>query len=114
MDLHKILHATISTWEIAERITREDDGFDAWDYIAQKIGHKNPSTLRKMCRPKSLDNNAKLGVEESIIIMAITRDYRLLKYVARQLKAASVADTRQIDLFGQSCRTLGEAMEGEL
>lgn len=111
MELHKILYATITTWEIGERIRREEYLFDAWDYLAGKIGHKNPSTLRKMCQPHEEGNAAKLGLEEAIVIMSVTHDFRLLRFIINELKSASVLRVGQMDLFSRTVDTIDEAME---
>ncbi len=111
MELHKIVYATITTWEIGERIRREDYLFDAWNYFAGKIGHKNPSTLRKMCQPHEESNAAKLGLEEAIVIMSITHDFRLLRFIINELKSASVPEVRQMDLFSRAVNSIEEAME---
>ena len=102
MTLQKILYATIKTYELEERINRDDETFDAFEYLSGKIGHKNPSTLRKMCESRSEGSNvAKLGFDEALIIMSITRDYRLHYYPTNELKAAQVKDQRQLSLFAK-------------
>lgn len=76
-DLHIILFSTIKDFEIRESIRREDPAFDAFEHLAAILGYKNPSMLRKMCRPRSEENVAKLGFDEAITIMSVTNDYRL-------------------------------------
>lgn len=111
MELHKILYTTITTWEIGERVRRDDYLFDAWFYFAGKIGHKNPSTLRKMCQPHQESNAAKLGLEEAITIMSLTHDFRLLRYIIGELRRASTSEVAQMDLFSRSVNSIDEAME---
>jgi hypothetical protein len=112
IDLHKILYATISEWEIQERLRRDDFTFDAWNYIAEKIGHKNASTLRGMCQPRRRGGNAaKLGLEEAAIIMSITNDYRLLKYVVDEVKRRREQQKEQLNLFSEPLRTLESCYE---
>lgn len=112
IDLHKILYATISTWELQERLRRDDFAFDAWRFIAEKIGHKNESTLRNMCQPRRRGSNAaKLGVEEAVIIMSITDDYRLLKFVVEEVKRRREQQKEQLNLFSEPLRTLESCYE---
>ncbi len=85
MTLHKLLYATIATWEISERLRREDFSFDAWEFFAERIGYKHPSVLRKMCQPRGDGNNAKLGIEEALVIMNVTGDYRMLQFLISEL-----------------------------
>ena len=85
MSLQKLLYATIATWEISERLRREDYLFDAWEHFACLLGYKHPSNLRKMCQPHEGGNNAKLGVEESFTIMNVTGDYRMLQFLLNDL-----------------------------
>ncbi len=114
MELHKLLYATIANYELEERLRRDDMTFDAFEYLAGKIGHKNPSTLRKMCEPRTDGNIAKLGLEEAIIIMDVTRDYRLLRYFIARLKADAIMDKRQMDLFAQSNRSFDDVVGEEM
>lgn len=112
LDLHKILYATISEWELQERLRRDDFSFDAWKYLAENIGHKNESTLRAMCQPRKRGGNAaKLGVEESVIIMSITGDYRLLKFVVSEVKRNREYQKEQLNLFSEPLRTLESCYE---
>lgn len=99
IDLHRLLYATISDYQSAERIRRDDWSFDAWDHLAHKIGHKNPSTLRKMCEPRTNGNGAKLGYDEAIIVMNETNDYRLLTLMQERLKELRQKRDRQLSLF---------------
>lgn len=110
MTLNKLLYATITAWELSERIRRDDDCFDAWDYLSEKIGYKNPSTLRKMCEARSENNTTKLGLVEAGLIMDITRDYRLLTFFIRERRAAAVVQPEQGDLFSRACRSINDAV----
>lgn len=101
-----ILYATIKNFELAERVRREELTFDAFAFLAAKIGHKNPSTLRKMCQPTGNGGGAKLGVHEAAIIMDVTGDYRLLQYLKEELAALKRERTEQIDLFANPLRTI--------
>jgi hypothetical protein len=105
MTLEQILYSTIKTWGIEERIRREDKSFDAIEFFSKKIGHKNSSTLRKMCGPESSKNGAKLGVREAIIVMSVTKDYRLLSFIKEELKKLETPNA-QINLFSQPQRNL--------
>ena len=112
IDLHKILYATISEWELQERLRRDDFTFNGWSHIAEKIGMKHESTLRAMCQPRVRGGNAaKLGVEESVIIMSITEDYRLLKFVVAEVKRNREHQKEQLNLFSEPLRTLESCYE---
>ncbi len=112
IDLHKILYATISTWEIQERVRREEFDFDAWKYLAERIGHKNESTLRNMCQPRRRGGNAaKLGLDEAVTIMSITGDYRLLKFVVEEVKRRREQQKEQLNLFSEPLRSLESCYE---
>ena len=113
MSEHEILYATIKNFELEERLRRRDYKFDAFTFLAQSIGHKNPSTLRKMCQLASGENGAKLGFREAIIIMDITRDYRLYRYMEEELKSMARSDERQLDLFAQPIRSLTNTSNDE-
>lgn len=106
IDERKILYLTITDFQNAERVRRDDWAFDAWDHLAKRIGHKNPSTLRKMTEPRGHGNGAKLGVEDCLIIMSETNDYRLLKYIIERLKDLKREKQKQITLFDEPYRTL--------
>jgi hypothetical protein len=108
MKVHELLYSTIKSFELQERIRREDFTFDAFNYLAREIGHKNSSTLRKMCEPRCTANQAKLGFQEATIIMSITHDYRLLTFMKKQLKAAAEDNPMQIDMFSLPQRTIEE------
>jgi hypothetical protein len=110
MELHKLLYSTISTYQTVERNRRNDSGFDAWEFISQEIGHKNPSTLRKMCEPPSENNNAKLGLTEARIIMNTTQDYRLLAFFVNELKLHQSPEKIVDTFFSKPCRGIDEAM----
>jgi len=105
MTLNQLLYSTIKTWEIEERIRREDESFDAFEFISKGIGHKNSSTLRKMCGPQSSRCGAKLGVEEAMIIMTITNDYRLFTFQKEELIKRQ-SSNEQMNLFSQPQRKL--------
>jgi len=111
MELHKLLYSTISTYQTVER-NRRGSEYDAWDDIADRIGHKNPSTLRKMCEPPSENNNAKLGLIEARIIMSITQDYRLLAFFINELKLHQPAEKIVDGFFSKPCRAIDEASGG--
>lgn len=106
-DLHKILYATVSEWELQQRLQRDDFAFNAWKYLAEKIGMKHDSTLRNMCLPRVRGGNAaKLGVEEMVIIASITQDYRLLKYAIEEVKRRREKQKDQLNLFVEPLRNL--------
>lgn len=99
-----ILYATIAQWELTERLRRDEPAFDGWKFIAEKIGHKSSSTLRKMCIERSTSNAAKLGYDEAIIIMSITEDFRLLHAMkARliELQCSKYERQNQLNLFSE-------------
>ena len=85
---------------------RDDWKFDAWEFLAAKIGHKNPSTLRKMTEPRAIGNGAKLGIEDAITIMHVTNDYRLLRYTQERLAALKKEKQQQSTLFDEPIRSL--------
>lgn len=104
---HTILYATIAQWELKERIRLDDPSFDGWKFIAEKIGHKSASTLRKMCVERTITNVAKLGFEDSIIIMSITNDYRLLyamKTRLIELRRSEAERLNQLNIFSEPIR----------
>jgi hypothetical protein len=106
---HTILYATIAQWELTERLRRDEPAFDGWKFIAEKIGHKSASTLRKMCLERSIANAAKLGYDEAIIIMSLTNDYRLLHAMkARliELRRSEAERRNQLNLFSEPIRSL--------
>jgi hypothetical protein len=106
-ELHQILYATIKTYELEERIRRNDYTFDAFEDLSKRIGHKNSSTLRKMCEPRNEGTNvAKLGYEETITIMNTTGDYRLLHYLVEELKRRKPSSANQLDLFSSPIRDI--------
>jgi hypothetical protein len=110
-DLPVILYATISTWEIAERIRRRDLAFDAWAHVAKLIGHKNPSTLRKMCEPHGNHYGAKLGFREAVLIMNETKDYRLFHFMKEEMKKMAQHEGDQMDLFAHPIRSLNPMID---
>jgi hypothetical protein len=81
----KILYATIIDFQNRTRMSLDDSSFDAFEFLAKKIGHKNPSTLRKMCEPRANGNAAKLGYEDATIIMAECEDYRQFHHLKENL-----------------------------
>lgn len=106
-ELHQILYATIKAYELEERIRRNDYTFDAFEDLQKRIGHKNSSTLRKMCEPRNEGSNmAKLGYEEAIIIMSTAGDYRLLHFLVTELKNRKPADVNQLSLFSVPMRNI--------
>jgi hypothetical protein len=102
----KILYATIVDFQQRERMRREDPSFDGWEFLSKKIGHKNPSTLRKMCEPRQNGNAAKLGYEDATIVMAETEDYRLFYYLKEDLIQRKKERTTQFNLFSSPMRSL--------
>jgi len=106
LDYHFILYATIKDFELKQRIEREDLTFDAFAYLAKKIGHKHSGTLRKMCEPRESGHGAKLGFEEAVVIMAETQDYRLLHFAREELKRRQETHRQQLGLFSEPLRTL--------
>lgn len=106
IDERKILFITITDFQNRERVRRDDWAFDAWEYLARKIGHKNPSTLRKMTEPRGSGNGAKLGLAEAIIIMHETEDYRLLRFTKERLAVLKKERQQQITLFDEPLRNL--------
>jgi hypothetical protein len=104
--LDKILYVTIKGWQLEERMRRDDFAFDAFDYLSKKIGYKNSSILHKMCEPRvSATNSAKIGVLDVTIIMAETKDYRLLEFIRADLVRRQEVN-EQLNLFSQPLRTL--------
>jgi hypothetical protein len=110
--LNKILYATIKDFETKRRVELDDFSFDAFEYLSRQIGHKNPSTLRKMCELRDAGSKqAKLGVEDAITIMKETGDYRLLQYITEDLKAEEAKRVRQLNLFSQPIRSINQSEE---
>lgn len=106
LKLHQILFASIKTYELEERIRREDFSFDAFAHLGQLLGYKHPSVLRKMCEHRSVgSNSAKLGVEDAMAIMTEINDYRLLDYIREELKDRKRVNG-QLSLFSQPNRQL--------
>jgi len=106
-----ILYATIAQWELKERLRRDDPLFDGWKFIAEKLGHKSVSTLRKMCEERTFNNIAKLGYEDSIIVMSITEDYRLfhaMKARLIELRRSEAERRDQLNLFSEPIRSIEE------
>jgi hypothetical protein len=98
--LEKILYTMIKGWENEERLRRDDYAFDAFEHLSDKIGHKNSSTLRKMCGPKSSRAGAKLGIEDAMILMTEMNDYRLLDFIREELKRRK-KENAQLDFFSK-------------
>ena len=113
MDLQKILYATVKSFEMMERMRRDDITFDGFEFLALRIGLKNPSSLRKMCEPRSDANKTKLGFDDALLIMQTTGDYRLLNYLVAELKRSPNPYSNQFDLFCQPMRSLTDAATGE-
>lgn len=111
-ELHDILFSTVKNFELAESLRRHDPCFDAFAFLAQLIGHKNQSTLRKMCRPREQANGAKLGFEDALTIMRVTADYRLLQFMTSWLREQR-ADKNQHDLFSTPLTSIADAVIGE-
>ncbi len=103
-----ILYVTIKGWELQESIRREDPAFDAWEYLADKCGYKNANALRNMCLPRRENNNAKLGFEDSFIIMTETQDYRLFHAMREDLREEK-RSIKQINIFSQPVRTIEDS-----
>jgi hypothetical protein len=106
---HTILYATIAQWELTERLRRDEPAFDGWKFIAEKIGHKSASTLRKMCLERSTSNAAKLGYDDAIIIMSLTNDYRLyhaMKARLIELRRSEAERLNQLNLFSEPIRSV--------
>lgn len=105
--LYKILYATIKNYELEERLRRDDYVFDAFEFLSKKIGYKNSSTLRKMCEPRNNGTNvAKIGVEDVLVIMSITRDYRIAEFIREDLKQRQQQTDGQFNLLFQPLRKL--------
>lgn len=106
---NKILYATIKNFELQRRCELDDYSFDAFEFLSKQMGHKNPSTLRKMCELRQEGNGVKLGYEEAITIMQLTKDYRLLKFIIDELRSISDSDQQsQLNLFSQPIRSINE------
>jgi hypothetical protein len=102
----KILYATISDWQMQERVRRDDFAFDAYEELGKELGYKSPSILRKMCESRLTGaNSAKIGIEDALIIMTVTKDYRLLEFMRAELVRRQQSD-EQLNLFIQPLRTL--------
>ena len=84
--LEKLLYTMIKSYESEQQLIRDDYSFDAFEHLSKKLGHKYSSTLRKMCGPKSSRSGAKLGLEDSLILMTEMNDFRLLSYITEELK----------------------------
>lgn len=107
--LAKILLLTIKDFENRRRFELDDYSFDAFSFLAEQIGHKNPSTLRKMTEPRrSGSHQAKLGLEEAMTIMIVTGDYRLFAYMKEEIEAARAKQSNQLALFSQPIRQLSQ------
>ena len=86
----KILYATIKAWQLEERIRLDDMTFDAFEFMSAKLGYKNSSALHKMCEARITGaNQAKIGIEDALIIMTITKDYRLLEFMRAELSTTT-------------------------
>jgi hypothetical protein len=103
--LEKILYTMIKGFENDERFRRDDYAFDAFEFLSDKIGHKNSSTLRKMCGPKSSRAGAKLGIEDAMILMTEMNDFRLLDFMREELKRRK-SQCHQLDIFSKPQTTL--------
>jgi hypothetical protein len=103
--LEKMLYTMIKTYENEQRFLRDDYTFDAFEYLSEKLGHKNSSTLRKMAGPQSSRSGAKLGYEDSIILQIEMNDFRLIEYM-REDMIRRKKETQQLNLFSQPLRTL--------
>lgn len=104
----KILYASVKNFELERRLERDDYAFDAFEFLSGKVGHKNSTTLRKMCEVRSESNVAKLGFEEAIILMAEMKDYRLLRFMIEQLRAVHDLASTQQNLFSRPITSLDE------
>jgi hypothetical protein len=104
--LEKLLYTMIKSWEVDERFRRDDFTFDAFNYLAKQMGHKNSSTLRKMCGPQSSRCGAKLGVEDAMILMTEMNDYRLIDFIREELKSRKLENEQLNLIFNQPNRQL--------
>lgn len=95
----------IKGFENDQRFLLNDYSFDAFDFLADKLGHKNSSTLRKISGPHSSRCGAKLGVEDAMILMTEMNDYRLLEYMREEMIRRR-KENLQMNLFSQPLRTL--------
>jgi capsule polysaccharide export protein KpsE/RkpR len=112
MTLNKILYVTIKDFETKRRVELDDFTFDAFEFLAKQIGHKSPSTLRKMCELRDAGSKqAKLGVEDAMIIMKETGDFRLLQFITEDLRAEAERQKRQLNLFSQPIRSIRNTEE---
>jgi hypothetical protein len=101
----KLLYTMIKSYESEERFRRDDPSFDAFEFLSNKLSHKNSSTLRKIAGPHSSRCGAKLGVEDAIVLMTEMNDYRLIEYI-REDCIRRKKETLQLNLFSQPLRTL--------
>lgn len=105
MELELILYATITQYELKERLRRNDLTYDAFADLSSLLGYKSSSSLRKMCEPKSESNNSKLGFIDAMKIMKRTDDYRLLAWLEGEL-LQSQSRTNQLTLFSEPIRQI--------
>jgi hypothetical protein len=101
----KLPYTMIKAFENERRFALDDSSFDAFEYLSQKLQHKNSSTLRKIAGPHSSRCGAKLGVEDAIILMTEMNDYRLIEYI-REDCIRRKKEHQQLNLFSQPLRTL--------
>ncbi|MCL5266703.1 MAG: hypothetical protein M1469_01190 [Bacteroidetes bacterium] len=105
MELGLILYATITQYELRERLKRNDLTYDAFTDLSASLGYKSSSSLRKMCERRSESNTAKLGFTDAMTIMKRTNDYRLLAWLEEEL-LQSQSRASQLDLFSEPLRTI--------
>ena len=105
MELELVLYATITQYELKERLRRNDLTYDAFIDLSSSLGYKSASSLRKMCEPKTLSNTSKLGFIDAMSIMKRTNDYRLLAWLEQEL-LQSQSKASQLDLFAEPLRSI--------
>jgi hypothetical protein len=86
LSFYRLLYSVILDFQLSERVARNDFSFDGFRYLAGKLGHRNESTIRKMCEPRESSNGAKLGFEDAIRIIRETKDYRLFEFFRKEIR----------------------------
>ncbi len=96
----QILKIMIENYELKKKYELSDPDFDAWNDIAEHLGLKSTTTLRKWCGPKHSLGNTKMGYDDAIKIMARMNDYRLLDYMKESLIERK-NEEKQLEIFSK-------------
>ncbi len=108
MELELVLYATITQYELKERLRCNDLTYDAFNDLSTSLGYKSSSSLRKMCEHRSDSNTVKLGFLDAMKIMKRTNDYRLLAWLEQELTQSQIRASR-LNLFSEPLRTIKPA-----